>query len=85
MEKTCVVCGSKYEGATTSRYCSNACYDKAYRMRYRKGLPQFKDLKECPLLKQCEQASGINCEGKDFKKCDLFLRLLTEKRVRVKP
>lgn len=80
MQKICKACGSKYEGASNSKYCSNLCSSKAHRMKYHKGLSKFKDLKKCPLLAKCRAISGINCEGKDFQKCDLLRSVLLEKR-----
>lgn len=85
MEKTCKTCGSKFEGAINSRYCSITCSDKAFRMKYYyEGLSKYKDYKECPLLSQCEKASGINCSNRDFRVCSLFLNLLIEKKARAK-
>ena len=82
MEKNCVICGSKYEGTKSTKYCSVRCSEKAYRQRQNPSIAKYKDLKECPLLEKCKQISGnrLNCENRDFRDCDLFLNLLADKK-----
>jgi len=41
-------------------------------------------MKQCPLLKKCKKASGIDCKDRDYKNCNLFLRLKAEKEKEIK-
>lgn len=35
---------------------------------------------ECPLLETCKKATGIDCKGRDFVRCDLLLNIMAENR-----
>lgn len=34
----------------------------------------------CPVLNKCKEASGIDCQGRDYGNCDFYKRLLHDKR-----
>ena len=81
MKKTCTICGSKYEGSFNSKYCGANCESVAYRRRQNPLLAKYKDYKQCPLLEKCHEISNgrLNCRGRDFLECNLFLNLLSDK------
>lgn len=41
-------------------------------------------MNECPLLKRCMEASGIDCHGRDFTECYLFMLVILQDRMGVK-
>jgi len=34
---------------------------------------------QCPMLDRCHNATGIDCKDRNFRECDLFMRLLGDK------
>ena len=43
-------------------------------------MKKLKRDEDCPLLKKCKVASGIDCENRDYRSCNLYLNLLKERR-----
>lgn len=77
----CRVCSVEFKSTNkTRRYCSLKC-EQAYLEERR--IPEFDGLSECPLLIQCNRASGIDCSTReDWRKCDLLKSCVLEKRNR---